>query len=51
MLKKKNRTIADITKGYEKFINGKELNSNGSKLFNKVIKNAAKPKVKQRAAK
>lgn len=33
-----------LTAGYEKFIEGKELNSKGKSLFNKTLKKAAKPR-------
>ena len=33
-----------LTQGYEKFIKGQELKSNGKSDFDKTIKKAAKPK-------
>jgi len=51
MKNKKNRTMMDVTKGYEAFIKRKELNSNGTELFNKVLRKAATPKPKQRGSK
>jgi hypothetical protein len=49
---KKYKTMAEITKDYEPYIKGKELNNNGSVLFNKIIKKSSKPKIKkQRASK
>lgn len=43
---KKNtpKTMDEVSKGYEKFIQGKELNDNGRELFGKALKNASKPK-------
>jgi hypothetical protein len=51
MKKKKNNLMIDVTKGYEDFIKRQELKNNGDKLFNKVIKKAAQPKLKQRGSK
>ncbi len=42
--KKKKTTMDKLTAGYEKFIEGKELNPNGQKLFNQTLKKAAKPR-------
>lgn len=50
MKKSKQKSMAELTEGYEEFIKGKELNKNGKELFNKTIKKAAKPK-KPRATK
>lgn len=47
MAKKKEKSMAELTKGYEKFIQGKELNPNGKKDFDKILKKA----VKQRGSK
>jgi len=33
-----------LTQGYEGFIKGKELNTAGEKVFDKVLKKGAKPK-------
>lgn len=33
-----------LTEGYEKFIQGKQINQSGKDVFNKAIKKAAKPK-------
>lgn len=43
--------MQQITKGYEKFIKGKELNKKGSEVFSKVLSKAAKPIKKQRGSK
>lgn len=45
--KKPVTDMATLTKGYEKFIKGKELNKDGKQLFAKALSGA----VKQRAAK
>ena len=50
-MKKKNKSMNEVSKSYETFIKGKELNSNGAELFNKVIKKTVKPKTKQRGSK
>lgn len=42
--KKKQTPMDELTKGYEKFIKGKELTPNGKELFNKTLKKASKPK-------
>lgn len=43
--KKKALTpMEKLTAGYEQFIKGQEVKSNGKKAFNKAIKKAAKPK-------
>lgn len=43
--KEKHKTPMDkLTKGYEKFIIGKETNKNGKDLFDKAIKKAVKAK-------
>lgn len=45
MAKKKNqKTMAEVSAGYEKFIKGKELNKYGKTEFEKVLKKAAKPR-------
>lgn len=36
--------MEQLSKGYEGFIKGKELNSNSKDLFNKAIKKASTPK-------
>ena len=42
---KKNKTSMDkLTSGYEKFIEGKELNPKGKSLFDKTLKKAVKPR-------
>ncbi len=45
--KKKDMTMDEVTAGYSKFIKGKQVNSNGKKLFDSVLKKA----VKQRGSK
>lgn len=42
--KSKEKSMAELTKNFEKLLEGKELNPNGADLFNKVIKKAATPK-------
>lgn len=42
--KKKPMSTAELTKGYEEFIKGKELNNNNAALFEKTLKKATKPK-------
>jgi len=42
--KKKDRTMEEVTVGYEEFMKGKELNHNGFSLFEKTIKKAATTK-------
>ena len=37
----KKTPMEKLTTGYEKFIKGKELNSNGKELFDRTIKKAA----------
>lgn len=41
---KKDISMNELTKGYEKFMEGKELDPNGAKKFDKVLKKAAKPR-------
>ena len=43
--------MIDVSKGYETFIKGQQLKSNGSILFNKVLKKAATSKPKQHGSK
>lgn len=45
--KKKPTSMEDLTKGYTKFIKGKEINPNGKVLFDKIVKKAALIKKKQ----
>ena len=47
--KKKVKSTAELTAGFEKLLAGKELNPNNGELFDKVIKKAVT--VKQRSAK
>ena len=42
--KKKVKSMKELTAGYEKFIKGKETNSNGKALFDKALKKAVKPR-------
>jgi len=43
--KKRNVTpMEKLTQGYEKFIEGKGVNKSGKKVFETVVKKAAKPK-------
>lgn len=44
---KKDKSMAEVSKGYEKFIEGQKINSKGADLFKKVIKEASKPKSKK----
>jgi hypothetical protein len=41
--KKERLTPEQLDANYNKFMKGQELNNNGKELFEKVIKNAAKP--------
>lgn len=51
-VKKEKKVTIDITAGYEKFIKGKQTNSNGKELFEQVIKKATVSKpAKQRGLK
>lgn len=49
MKKKKNLTIGELTKNYDQFIKGKELNKNNKELFEKALKKAVT--VKPRSSK
>jgi hypothetical protein len=42
--KKQKSPMDKLTKGYEKFIEGKELNPKGEEVFNKTLKKASKPR-------
>lgn len=43
--KKKEQTpMEKLTRNYEKFMKDKEINPDGKELFDKTLKNAAKPK-------
>ena len=44
MRKQKQTPMEELTKGYEKFVKGKESKKNGKSAFNKVIRKASKPK-------
>lgn len=48
-IQKKDKTMNEVTKGYEEFMKGKELTENGRELFSKAIKKATK--IKQRGSK
>lgn len=41
--KKKAKSMAEVSKGYEKFIEGKELNPKGKSAFENSLKAATKP--------
>jgi len=45
----KKTPMEKLTQGYEKFIEGKELNKSGKKVFETVVKKATK--TKQRGSK
>jgi hypothetical protein len=49
--KKEPSQMDKLTQGYEKFIKGKELNTDGKDQFEKAIKKAATPPKKQRGSK
>ena len=42
MKTKKTKSMDELSKGYEKFINGKEVKKDGKSAFDKVIKKATK---------
>jgi hypothetical protein len=48
---KKNKPMLEVSKGYEEFIKGKQLNNNNGQLFEMVIKKASRPKPKPRGSK
>lgn len=41
---KKDKTMAEVTAGYETFIKDKKVNKTGDKKFEKVLKAATKPR-------
>lgn len=41
---KKNKTMVELTFGYEEYIKGKKRNKDGKKLFEKTLKKATKPR-------
>ena len=41
--KDKKTPMEELTKGYEKFIEGKEVDPQGAEKFDKVLKKAVKP--------
>lgn len=43
-VKKKAKSTAELTKGFEEFIEGKELNDNNANAFERAIKNSGKLK-------
>lgn len=47
--KKKKLDMAELTKGYESFIEGKEVNPNGKEMFDTVIKKTLDSKQKRAA--
>jgi hypothetical protein len=53
--KKKNKTMDEVSKGYETFIKGKEINPNNGDLFEALLKKAVNTKpeksTKQRGSK
>lgn len=49
--KKKDKSMAEVTKGYEEFIKGKEIKKNSKKEFDKTISKATIPKPKQHGLK
>jgi hypothetical protein len=44
MATKKDKTMAEVSAGYEKFIEGKKTNAKGKKVFDKTVKAASKPR-------
>jgi hypothetical protein len=40
---KKKTPMEELTKGYEKFIEGKEIDPDGAEKFEKALKKAVKP--------
>lgn len=44
VIKKKKTPMQELTKGYEKFIKGKEPKNNSKELFEKVIKKITEAK-------
>lgn len=48
---KKQKTMLEVSKGYEDFIERQELKYNGKDKFEKTLKKAAKTKSKQRGSK
>lgn len=42
--KKKEITMAELTKNYDTFIKGKQVNKNGKELFEKTLKKVVKPR-------
>lgn len=43
--------MKEVTKGYEEFIKGKQLNNNGAELFERAIKKISAQKPKRRGSK
>jgi hypothetical protein len=41
---KKKTPMEELTQGYEKFIEGKEVDPKGAEKFDKVLKKAVKPR-------
>lgn len=46
MKSKKKNPMEKLTAGYEKFIQGKQLNNNGKEQFDKAINKSTKKKIK-----
>lgn len=44
---KKDKTMEEVSKGYEEFIKRKELNKKGAQLFERTLRKAAKPNPKK----
>ena len=44
MQKKKAKSMAEVTQGYEKFIEGKQVRKDGAERFEKALSKAVKPK-------
>lgn len=44
MATKKDKSMAEVSAGYETFIKGKKVKTAGKKAFDKAIKSASKPR-------
>ena len=49
--KDKVKSMEEVTANYEKFIEGKKLNANGKRVFNKTLKKTVNKKPKQHGSK